>query len=242
MTSLLVGCPVLRREWIIGAWMNHVEISCGIAGVDPSYIFVCDPRDPTRKAAELRAAAMGRSITFIDVEDKVDDPHSHAWGNTRNLHHMVDLRNMLLAEVRELAPDVFLSLDSDILCHPQQVANLMETITGGFDAVGGKVYLSPGRDCPSWGSFSKERGLTRSDADYVMEVDVIMAIKLMMPSAYHVDYEFEHNGEDIGWSLNCRANGLRLGWDGRVASKHVMEKTDGNGASLIDKIDGRVGF
>lgn len=152
--NLLVGCPVLRREWIIREWINHTEISCSQAGADPSYVFVCDPRDPTRRIIELTLASLGREVEFVDVVDKVDDPHNHAWGNPGNLHKMVTLRNLLLEAVRRREPDLFLSLDSDILCHPEQVPNLVETLTKSFDAVGGKAYMAPGRDFPSWANYS----------------------------------------------------------------------------------------
>jgi hypothetical protein len=69
-----------------------------------------------------------------------------------------------------------------------------------------------------------------------MPVDVIMAMKLMKPSAYWVDYRDHEQGEDVGWSIACQEQHLRLGWDGRVCSKHVMKPEQ------LDPIDARCGY
>lgn len=243
---LLIGCPVFRREWILPAWFSYAEGSCREYGVEPEYLFVCSRKDPSRDVIKSNADTYGRIVHFVDTFEQVDDEGSqHAWGNPGRLEKMVQLRNYLLSAVRVIEPHMFLSLDSDILCHPQQISNLVETLTTHcqkFAAVGGKVFLGPGKDLPSWANYNRQTGMKRYDVDYVFEVDVIMALKLMSPEAYFVDYVYDHNGEDIGWSLACDNRGLKLGFDGRVASKHVMDKKDDSGADLIQKVDSRVGF
>jgi hypothetical protein len=79
-------------------------------------------------------------------------------------------------------------------------------------------------------------GLIRVDGRGCHKADVIMAVKLMSPAAYNVDYEVHRQGEDIGWSIAARKKGVKLGWDGRTVSKHLMTK------DALDKIDKRVGF
>lgn len=242
MTNVLVGCPVLRREWIIQEWMRRADVSCERAGLEPSYLLVGDSRDPTMGKAALEAAILGRELDIVNIVDTgLEHPHEHAWANPENLHKMVYLRNVLLTRVRERSPHMFLSLDSDILLHEDHVTEMLETLIGGFDAVGGKVYLG-GRHLPSWANYSQNTGLSRHDVDYVLRVDIIMALKLMMPAAYWVDYEYEKNGEDIGWSLACRDRGMRLGFDGRTASKHVMKQVDDNGRHWTETIDWKVGY
>lgn len=242
---LLVGCPVLRREWIMPTWFTHVEASCAAQGIEPEYIFVGDRRDPTRQVIEANVETLDRTVHFVDIIDEVGTPHSHEWGNPINLERMVGLRNYLLEGVRELEPEMFLSLDSDILVHEELVGNLIDTLFHhelNFAAVGGKVYLSEGLDHPSWASYSRRNGLKRHDMNYVCQVDVIMAVKLMSSLAYNVDYEFERNGEDIGWSLACAERGLRLGFDGRVVSKHIMHQVLEDGSNALETIDPRVGY
>jgi hypothetical protein len=67
-------------------------------------------------------------------------------------------------------------------------------------------------------------------------VHVIMAAKLMTPKAYGVDYVYDSRGEDIGWSLAVRQQGMHLAWTGKTMSKHCMERTE------LSKVDKRVGY
>jgi hypothetical protein len=149
---------------------------------------------------------------------------------------MVELRNRLLQIVRLLDPPLFLSLDSDILLHPDALRNMIES-TDRFDVVGGKAFMtSTGSACPSWGFPTTGGGIHRSDAYGVFAVDIVMAIKLLTPKAYEVEYEFHGHGEDVGFSRNCRAAGLALGADARVCNKHVMTP------EWLERIDERCGF
>ena len=226
----------------MSAWLARVEAAVPDEW-DLEYLFVGTRNDPTRGVIKTTADLFDRTVHYVDTAENVkDEPLDHKW-HTAAYEKMVQLRNMLLEEVRNLRPDLFLSLDSDILCHPNQITNLVDTITRderGFDAVGGKVFLSPGKAAPSWAYYNELKGgLRRSDIDYVTPVDVIMAIKLMAPPAYSVDYKFHRLGEDIGWSLACAEAGLKLAHDGRLASKHIMSKTNSEG---LEKPDLRCGW
>lgn len=237
---LLVGCPVRDRDWIIPSWFSHVEAACTMAEITPVYIFVCDRRDPTRPHCEEQARRYGHDLHFVDVlEPPVVNRQEHVWSTDPTaLERMVHLRNYLLEGVRSLNPDYFFSLDSDILVRPDTIKNLLETIqkdARGFDALGQKVYLSPGKDAPSYMTLHS-RGVSRKDCEAVFRVDIIMAAKLMTPKAYAVNYSWHQDGEDIGWSLKCRDQGVRLGWYGLNACKHVMEP------SQLTKVDKRCGY
>jgi hypothetical protein len=241
---ILVGCPVRQREWSLPHWLAHVENSFIAAGVTPEYVFVSDPRDPSLEV--IKRLCTGRLIHFVEISEDISNVvREHKWGTESALRHMTFIRNLLLRTVRELEPEAFLSLDSDILITPDTLKNLRSTLLEDereFDAVGGKCYLGVGVDNISWGRFSESSGLQRSDAVGVFPVDVIMAIKLMSPAAFAVDYQYHHNGEDVGWSMACKQMGLRLGWDGREACKHVMTQVDDQGESMITKFDPRCGF
>lgn len=230
---VLIGCPVFQRSWSLPAWFDHVEKACIEANVAPFFVFVGDAgRDPdtwaviAERAGRVEAVHVAEDTRTADVRD---------WALTPRFHRMVELRNALLAEVRAIGPEWFLSLDSDILLHPQSLVNLLESVER-FDAVGGRAYMSAGTHDPSYGSLVYGGGLYRPDFTGVAAVDVIMAVKLMMPPAYRVDYEWHHLGEDLGWSIACRRAGLTLGYDGRVANKHLMER------EALNRVDPRVGF
>jgi len=236
-TDLVVGCPVRQRTWITHRWFDHVEHSCLLAEVEPTYVFVADPDDETAELLSDLAVAHDRQLHFAWTKEDLGQSDERTWNHDR-FGRMVELRNQLLGLVRELAPERFLSLDSDILLHPQVVAALLDS-TERFDAVGGATFMtSTGLEFPSCGWNKGAEGLVRHpmEAKGVIPVGVIMAIKAMTPAAYAVDYEFHVQGEDVGWSAACQRAGLRLGWDNRSYSKHVMAEKD------LNRIDERCGW
>lgn len=233
---LLVGCPFWRREWIIGHWIEHVFKSCEKAGVSPAFVFVGDKTDPTWE----RILTYGEAILVEHSED-TDGPipweRQRRWNEQDRLEKMVQVRNLLLGVVRENTPELFLSVDSDILLHEDAVSSLLDVINlHAYGAVGGKTYLAPsGIDSPSYAMLVNNH-LRRFDATGILKVDVIMGIKLMSPEAYNIDYKYDFHGEDIGWAKNCAEQGVMLGWDGRVTSKHVFKP------EKLNAVDDRCGF
>lgn len=227
-----IGCPVAHRAWVLDAWFDHIEEACDNALVEPRYVFVGDPLDPSFRVIERRAGA----FDLAEVPNRKGDD-TRRWDQPRYLE-MVGLRNRLLGAVREFEPAFFLSIDSDILLHPDALNMLLEDMEkDDYDAIGSRCYMTPtGRSCPSWARVSSQGSLQRYDSTGYFPVQVIMALKLMRPSAYAVDYELHVQGEDTGWSLACQRAGLRLGWDGRFGSKHVMQPY------LLRRLDPRVGF
>lgn len=221
--KLVVGCPVRQRSWIITHWFDHVEAAAAAADVTPHYLFVGDPHeDPTIAVIANHCAYLGRAWGL----GKTTEPGAtdrREWDEGR-FAHMVALRNQLLGAVRDFEPDYFLSLDSDILLHPEALTHLFESIER-FGAVAGATFMTPqGTYCPNYGWLSGMTGLSRQEPTHVgvIPVGVIMALKLMSPAAYAVDYELHPQGEDIGWSAACARVGVKFGWDNRSVSKHVM--------------------
>lgn len=222
---VVVGGPVLDRAWILPAWFEHLRAACDRAGVDVDveFMFVGDPHRDEATWAAIATGAFG-PVHPVYEPDEPGRP-DHAW-EPKRYRRMIVLRNRGLREVRRLAPDAFLSLDSDILVHPDTVAQLAESL-GRFAAVGAFLYMSTGIGAPSLMRHVKATGCffrDRPQPGSVLPVDVIMAAKLMGPAAYNVDYEYHDQGEDCGWSLACRRAGLRLGLDARTVCKHIIER------------------
>jgi hypothetical protein len=241
---LVIGCPIRDRAWIIPDWFDHVRTAIDMLTIEHEirpvveFAFIGDPEgDPTFPAIDLACTRLGFSRTVIEVDEDYE-PYKRAW-NMKRYQHMADLRNRLLWHVRSIEPDLFWSLDSDVLVAPRALATLVETLRyeREFDAAGGKIYMtSKGTGHSSYGMLLGQGGLLRPEADGLFAVDVIMATKLMTSKAYAVDYSAHRQGEDIGWSLSARKAGCKLIWDGRVCSKHVMEPAE------LYKVDERVGF
>lgn len=235
---ILIGCPVRAREWIIDRWFEHAVIAG--RNHDLAFVFVAPNGDPTVQKIFDCSERLHVNTDLVLLEEDLG-PDVRRWTSDR-YSKMVYLRNRLLGFARQVRPDLLLSLDSDMLIHEMAVDNMIESLANNPDwaAVGGKAYLTErGINHPTFGMFkrgSTEGAFRRHDANSVMQVDALMAIKLMTPDAYNVDYEFSRYGEDLGWSMAVKRAGLKVGWDGRVTSKHVMRP------ELLEGVDPRCGF
>lgn len=229
---MIVGCPIYKRVWILPKWYSHVLVAAREAGVhDLGFVFVVDEADVDTIACIEHVIKLPTKIVKVSQQRAAE---GHAW-NTDRFNEMVFLRNTLLQTVRAIDPDLFLSLDSDILLHPMSIKNMMEGLEK-FDAVGGKTYMSPGTFAPSYAMLGQAGNLVRDNSDGNFPVDCIMAIKLMTQRAYWVDYAYDDKGEDIGWCKAVKKKGYGILWEGRVCSKHVMEK------EMLESVDERCGF
>jgi len=230
---ITVGCPIRERAWIFPEWLRHVDRAFKVIDIEPEFIFVLGrSQDCTEEL--VTTLAVRRPVYVQHITEENDYPKRRNWTQSR-LEDMVNIRNVLLELVRMSKPDLFLSLDSDILLHPDIMPNLLETVQA-YDAVGGKAYMARGISCPSFFQKTIHGNFKRKDFEGVTSVDVIMAIKLMTPAVYSIDYKFDPRGEDVGWSANVKEAGLSLGWDGRVANKHVMKEEN------LTVYDPRVGY
>lgn len=240
---LLIGCPVRDRAWIMPRWFEHVEAALERARLRASFVFVAPAGDETEPVIYRH----GPARCLVLHSDEGDQPE-RGWADEARVRHLVDLRNRLLRHVRAAGPDAYLSLDSDVLLAPEAIADLVESLgSGRFGAVGGATFMSalhdsPGvpasQDFPSCGWVRGMDGFQRQAIEHrgVIPVGVIMAVKMMSPRAYWIDYQLRREGEDVGWSLACEAAGVRLGWDNRHPSKHVMARHH------LDRVDERCGF
>lgn len=229
-------------------WVEHVRAAFDVIGLKPYWIFAIGV-GPTGQDDGTQKMATDLYKTDSGMWTEISEPDTSAtrqnWTPER-LSHMVDYRNKLLGIVRAARPDYFLSLDSDILIHPCGILTLLETILMNhkvqgiqrkFDAVGGKAILSEGsKHMVTYGELNPNGGIRRKDSTGVFATQILMAVKLMTPAAYNIDYEYHRNGEDVGWSLACKRAGLTLGWDGRISNKHIMRP------EYLGRVDRRVGW
>lgn len=237
--EIMVGCPAYKRDWILPSWFEYVEKAFARVGVEPIYVFVADIADrDTVHVIRDQVLQYSRELmlTWANQEERDDVRH---WTMPR-YHAMVYFRNELLKTVRKWQPDYFFSLDSDILLNENALEGLLEN-TDRFDVVAPKVYMQPpGRTAnvntlPNYAN-NMFNGLERKDAEGVFPVEIVMAAKLMNDLAYQLDYKYHHHGEDLGICETWKENRIRVGWDGRFPSKHVMRP------ELLDQIDPRCGY
>lgn len=240
--NVVVGCPVRDRAWAFREWTECVRVAFDVVGLEPIWAFHIgvDMNGEDDGTAAMARGLVEREGGLYTISQEVEIPRERKPWTAEHYQNIVTYRNDLLGLVRQIQPNYFLSVDSDILLHPAALCLLMDSISvcghRAFDAVAGKVYLGHSSDIVSYAFHHPNGGLRRQDQDGVFEVEIIMALKLMNQRAYNVDYSYSKFGEDIGWSDNCRAEGLKLGFDGRIPSKHLMTP------DKIFKTDPRVGW
>lgn len=246
--KIMVGCPIRNREWVFKEWLEHVLVAFLVCKLEPQFVFVVgSSEDATLDlVSEVCDSHPGSEFVVEEEHDRHLQAGDRVWHRER-YRFMAHVRNRVLGLVRDRDPDYFLSLDSDMLIHPGVLSTAITDLTSGIatphkgtrmwpNAVGAKAYLSIKGKIPNYANMKSQGGLYRPDQDGCFPVDVIMAIKLMDRQAYHVDYRYHQQGEDIGWSLACREAGLKLAWDGRIASKHIMTPEQ------LVSIDPRIGW
>lgn len=216
------------------SWFDHVEVALAAAGVAATYAFAVSAGDETLPVILERTAG----AALVACTEEPEPYEERQWHRRARIDRMVEVRNLLLGLVRTASPEVFLSVDSDILLHPLAIAELLEGL-GRFDAVGGGTFLTEfGQQFPSCGWVLGCDGFRRQPMEHrgTIPVGVIMAVKAMGRAAYAVDYVANGQGEDIGWSVAAARAGVKLGWDNRHYSKHVMSRES------LDRFDERCGW
>ena len=246
--SVIAGCPANGREWIIKQWVQYLAMAGREADVSLS-LYLLAPETSVELTRAFTEACETHDVCPILVTQEEEPREDTRVWNIKRYEVMAQLRNTMLETVRLMQPDYFLSIDSDILIGPGVLPKMISDLEDSeFDAVGSKCYLAPGprqtgKDgrklichVVNYANMNSNGNLLRRDQEGFFPVDVLMAIKLMSPQAYNVDYETHRQGEDIGWSKAARAEGLKLGWDGRMVSKHCMKPED------LHRVDDRVGW
>lgn len=233
--KILVGCPISAdREWAIERYDQHIQKAAETANVDIEYLFL------TYKNADhewLRKALPKAQIELTELEPA---PGDHRWSQKR-YEHMAALRNEMLGHVRERDPNLFFSLDSDVMLHSDAIKSALNVFQEHPEAwaVGTKCFLSR-RSTRYTNAGYWVRGKTtqwhRHLSNRVVRADILIASSLMGRQAYHTDYAFHRQGEDLGWAVNIKLKKGILYFDPRVVSKHVMAP------ELIDVVDERVGW
>ena len=145
---------------------------------------------------------------------------------------MVSLRNSLLQTVRDIQPDYYFSLDSDILLtNPNTIELLIAHIKSGADAVNPLMFMTPiGTLYPSvmdWRQDDPSKAYRKEKYQLgtYFQSDVIMAAKMMSKDVYNnISYSVHQQGEDVGWSLSCKQADFKLYCASYIYAPHVMSE------------------
>jgi len=152
MIKLLIGCPIYKREWIFPYWISCIENQ----EVDLSkigFVFEVSPDDEATISSLIRYRNARPNIEIFEIDTRNEIPHFEHKENSRTwsiskYSNMVFLRNKLLEKVREINPEYFFSLDSDVLITNSNTINcLVSHIQDGADAVSPLMFMTPNDTC-----------------------------------------------------------------------------------------------
>ena len=233
---LLIGCPVYKRNWILPYWFSCIQRQTyGIKNI--GFIFELGSNDQETFDFLINWQKKNSNINIFDIKIRDDiSHHAHEEGSRRwsfsKYENMVSMRNSLLNRVKEIQPDFYYSLDSDILItNPNTIDFLTSHIVSGkTDAVNTLMYMTPfGVDYPSVMSWVNGTNYEKAhrNTDYPLgtffKTDVIMAGKMMSKDVYNnTNYRFHTQGEDLGWSADCAEKGYSLHCASYIYTPHIM--------------------
>lgn len=238
--DLIIGAPVHQRAWVLPDWFQRIakqDLPMGWEDVEIVFNYG-HSSDSTLEVIEEARGWLPWAITVLP-DDQDDHSPDRNWSMER-YETMARLRNRLLEHVRDRAPSYYFSLDTDILLPDGAIQGLIDDLEKPeprFDAVGPTVYMTPrSKHFPNAMTLNSSRRY-RLQHHFTETVDVVFAAVMMAPSMYNfVDYAAERRGEDIGWGLNARAAGKRMGLNPMLVCKHVMSP------EMLDRVDKRVGW
>jgi hypothetical protein len=236
MTKLVIGCPIYKRDWIFPYWISCIENQ----EIDLSKIgFVFETSSDDEETISLLTKYKNSrpNISVFEIEIRQEVPHFEHKDNSRvwsisKYANMVFLRNKLLEKVREINPDYFFSLDSDVLLTNSNTINyLVSHIQDGADAVSPLMFMTPNDtlypsvmnwlDQPGGQAYRKEK----YPLGEYFQSDIIMAAKMMSKAAYsNVNYELHSQGEDLGWCANAARLNLKLYSASYIYAPHIMHR------------------
>ncbi len=225
-----------KRSWILHHWIKSI-ISQSIPVNDIGFIFEVSPDDTATIQALESWKKFDKRIPYFEIKIREDIPHFEHENNGRQWSmskyvNMVSLRNSLLESVRKIQPEYYFSLDSDILLtNTNTIELLIAHIKSGADAVNPLMFMTPfGTMYPSvmdWRldvpakAFRKEK----YELGHYFQSDVIMAAKMMSKDVYNnINYTLHEQGEDVGWSLECKKAGFKLYSASYIYAPHIMSE------------------
>lgn len=221
---IVVGAPVHERGWILPAWFDGLAAQhCDITVV----LNYGHGSDDT-----LDVILNEDRFKVILVSSDVEHTAERVWNSDR-YDVMAQLRNDLLIAVRGLAPDYFLSCDTDMLLPAGALRTLVDTV-GPYDGIAPLTFMSAGLDAPNYLTEELQRPVVPTGG--VSEQYAVFGTVLMRPSLYQVKYARHAWGEDIGWAINAKHAGCRLALNADVKVKHVMHRDQ------LGRFDQRIGW
>lgn len=234
---VLIGCPVYDRAWVLPDWFEAI-VQQDFPLEDVGFIFETAPNDIETFTALIDFRDKHSEIRCFEIYENGSEIHKahpegmRSWPKERYTT-MSNLRNSLLDKVKAINPDRYFSLDSDILLEdPRTISELCQlTSLPAIDAISPLAFMTmEGTDFPNamtWGPPGQMARRKRSGYPIgtLFKSDIIMAAVMMKPKVFHnAKYSWHSQGEDLGWSEDCKKLGYGLYVASYIYSAHVMSR------------------
>lgn len=230
-SKIAIGQPVFERAWCLPLWFKCLEAQ----GIPKENITLCFAYSPGSDGTLEVLKYYGQEYGDLRIYE-YDLPSFSDRDNLARFVTLSQLRNALLAMVRETEVDYFLSWDNDILFQPDSMHWLFDTIQEhGADAVGASIDMGGRNELmgyPSLMHFPDEssqiayrKPWDTYPKDGPFEADAIMAVKLMTREVVdNSQYRWDTVGEDIGWCHSLAEQGYSRYLDPRCKGIHMYDK------------------
>jgi hypothetical protein len=233
---ILIGLPVYKRAWIMSDWFAAIEKQT-VPLSELGFVFELGPDDDETHELLWRwhmnhpeVAVFDGTIRMTEHHDEHPE-HGRSW-NRGKYEKMATLRNHLLDTVVSMQPDVFFSLDSDILLESDKTLEILAERALSGVAVSPLSYMFPSDErYPSVMSWvdriggKARRMLDKYPIGTNFKAEIIMAAVAMPKHVYETTrYTAHRQGEDLGWSTTATMAGHELWCSSDLYGAHIMHK------------------
>lgn len=234
--KIIIGAPLYKRDWILPQWIEAIEKQ-DFPMENLGFVFLMGPSDIFTLHELMKFHRRHPEFIHFDLMVDKEEEHIHHhesgarhWSRDR-YHTMAKFRNKILDRITIYKPDRYFSLDTDILLeNPKTISTLARMVNDG-DAVAPLAFMTPeGIEFPNtmtWSPMSPDRSYRGEyPLGTVFKTDVIMASVMMTPKVYtRARYDYHPQGEDIGWSNQCRVADLKLYLASNIYAPHIMSNS-----------------
>lgn len=242
MSTVLIGCPVYQREWILPYWFKAIERQ-NFPTNQLGFIFELGPNDDaTHDQLWEWHEKHPEFIVFqgdvqMNLTHRTHPEGSRFWNEVRYLT-MATLRNNLMEKAAQLKDqfDYYFSLDSDILLKDVNTLNRLIDYSEHYPdtVISPLTYMTPDSDnypsIMSWRHDSlpgirAERRVNEYPLGQPFIADVVMAAVLMPKNIYTtVRYRGHRQGEDLGFAGQLMQKGFKSLAATDIYCVHVMHR------------------
>lgn len=223
MQTILLGCPVHNRGWILPLYLKHVyEIN-----YPRRYIALCfivnDSYDDSMKL--LREFKDEHALEYKDIilkELNFSMPMDIRQNRVEKkiYRRIADVRNAFLGCISD--EDYVFSIDSDIMADENSMIRLL---SHNKDIISALVFNDPDHHYPNILNVKngKIEHYFNFPCNSLFQVDITGAAYLIKSEiCKKVKYEYHILGEDVPFCLKAKTMGYELWCDSSVKCRHIM--------------------